>query len=194
MTFRTNLSTGGTLRRLGLLALLAVAGLVIAAGAGAEGDAPGTLEFKTHNQMYDAHGKFEGWRFTRVDIPDGDLEQATVEIEIDLISVWEKADKLAAHLRTSDFFHVDMFPKATVKVDRVKKTGEGAYEAVATVDLHGQRAEVPVAFQVTGGDPYQVDGTATLSRAAFGIGQPYDAANDKSIVDDVEIHLSATLQ
>lgn len=156
-------------------------------------EAPGTLEWKAHNGMYNAHGSFKTWRFTRIDVPDGELENGSVEFEVELASVWEKAADLAEHLRQADFFDVAKFTTATVKVDRAKKTGDDTYEAIATVSLHGQTGEVPVEFKIVGTSPLQVEGTATLSRAAFGIGQPYEEGNDRSIVDGVSIMLNATL-
>ncbi|MEO1365826.1 MAG: hypothetical protein AAFX50_01530, partial [Acidobacteriota bacterium] len=63
--------------RLFLLAL--VIGLVLPTWAVAE--APGTIEWKAHNDKYEAHGKFQKWQFTRVTIPDGNLEEGIVEFE-----------------------------------------------------------------------------------------------------------------
>ena len=172
---------------LALVALLAAPGLLLA-------DAPGTIEFKANNKIYDAHGKFQKWHFTRITIPEGDLEKGTVEMEIDLASVWEKADALAEHLRQADFFHVEKFATATVKIDRVKKTGEKSYEGTATVTMHGHTNEVPITFDVVGSSPLKIEGSATLSRIAFGIGEPYDASNERSIVDDVNVMIAATLE
>lgn len=175
------------------LALALAALLLVPAFAAAE-EAPGTIEWKANNKIYDAHGKFQKWQFTRITVPDGNLEQGTVEMEIDLASVWEKADALADHLRQADFFNVAEFATATVKIDRVKQTGEKSYEAIATVTMHGHTNEVPIAFDVVGMDPIAIEGKATLSRTAFGIGAPYDPSNDRSIVDDVQVMISAKLQ
>ena len=128
-----------------------------------------------------------------VSIPGGDLEKGKVAFEVDLASVWEKAEALANHLRTADFFDVDKFVKATITIDGAMK-GEGDdYVALAIVDLHGTTSEVPVQFTVTSTDPLKITGSAVLSRGAFAIGQPHDPANERSISDEVEIELSATL-
>ena len=177
-----------------LLTLALTAGLTLSTVAEHhESDAPGTLEFKANNKMYSAHGKFERWHFTEVNIPDGDLTKGTVAFEVDLVSVWEKAADLAAHLRNADFFDVDKFATATVKIHGAEKTGDNTYSATATVSLHGHTNDMPVEFKVTGTDPLTIEGTATLDRVAFGIGQPYDPSNDRSITQDVAIMLSATI-
>ena len=185
------MKTSRLARSLALLSALAlVAGLTLTSTAG-EG-APGTLEFKANNKMYSAHGKFESWHFTKVDIPDGNLEKGTVEFEVDLASVWEKAAQLADHLRTADFFDVENFGTATVKIHSAKKSGD-AYEATATVSFHGHTNDVPVEFKVVSTDPLKIEGSASLDRVAFGIGQPYEEGNDRSIIQNVAVMLSATV-
>jgi polyisoprenoid-binding protein YceI len=162
-------------------------------GAPDMGDAPGTLEFRSHNKIYNAQGTFKRWRFTTIDIPDGDPERGTVEMEVDLASVWEKAAELVAHLLSSMFFDVRKYAKATVKVDRVKNTGDKTYNGLATLNLRGLTGEVPIVFEVVGEDPLEVEGKATVSRLAFGVGPPYDPDDEMAIVDDVEILLRAKL-
>lgn len=156
-------------------------------------DAPGEITFRAHNGMYKAHGKFNAWRFTSIDIPDGDLEKGKIEIEVDLASVWEKAKNLADHLRTADFFDVEKFAKATIKIDGAKKGEDGSYIALAEVAFHGHTDDVPIRFEVTSESPLTVRGSAVLSRTAFGIGGPHDPDSDRSIIDEIEIQLSAKL-
>ena len=183
------------MRRLLPVTMFAVALLVavrlIAADAPA---APGELKFSTHNTVYNAEGSFTSWRFTKVDIPGGDLTKGTVAFEIDLASVSEKAAKLAAHLRTPDFFDVATYPKATVTIANAKAVGEKKYEATADIDLHGVKGSCPVAFEVVSASPLTIKGTATLDRSSFKIGQPYDAADKYSPLNNVKIELSAKVQ
>lgn len=182
-----------TVIRAFLVLTLVALGLSTALVSVAESDAPGTLEFKANNKIYSAHGKFERWEIVNVDLPGGDLEKGSVEFVVDLTSVWENASALADHLRTADFFDVEKFAKATVKVHSAKKTGEDTYSATATVDFHGHTGDVPAEFKVVGTSPLKIEGTATLDRVAFGIGGPYDESNERSIVQGVEIMISATL-
>ena len=176
------------------LLTFALAALLLVPSLAFAGDAPGTIEWKANNKIYDAHGKFQKWHFTRITVPDGDLEKGTVEMEIDIASVWEKADALAEHLRQADFFNVAEYATATVKIDRVKKTGDKSYEGIATVTMHGHTNEVPITFDVVGMDPIAIEGKATVKRTDFGIGGPYDASNDRSIVEDVQVMISAKLE
>lgn len=181
----------GVLAASALLAL-SLAPLSMAGDDGAT--APGTLGFKASNKMYSADGKFEKWHFTKIDIPDGDLEKGTAEFEVNLASVWEKADALAEHLRQADFFNVAKFATATVKIHGVTKAEDGTYDATATVDFHGHTGDVPVSFKVVSESPLKIEGSATMQRTAFGLGGDYDPSNERSITDDVAITLEATLE
>ncbi|MEM6794106.1 MAG: YceI family protein [Acidobacteriota bacterium] len=189
------MTTLTTTRKISTFAALAAALLMTAllpATAWAE-DSPGTIEFKANNKLYNAHGKFEKWKFTRVTVPGGNLEKGSVDIEIQLSSVWEKTAALADHLRQDDFFNVEKFSTATIKIDRVKKTGDDTYTGTAAIDFLGHTGEVPVNFKVVGTSPIKIEGDAVMKRTDFGLGEPYDPSNDRSIVDDVEVMISATL-
>jgi len=185
------------MRRFGLasafvLAALAAVGLV--AGDAPPAASPGALTFSTHNSVYNAEGSFGSWRFTKIDIPSGDLTKGTVAIEVDLASVSEKAAKLAAHLRTADFFDVATFPTATIVISGAVSTSEKHFKATADVDLHGLKGSCPVAFEVVSDSPLTIKGTATLDRTTFKIGEPYDAADQYSPLAEVAIGLNATLR
>lgn len=180
------------LRSSKLLSLFSALALAIVV-AGAAQAADNELTFKAHNAAYSADGSFTDWKFTKVSIPDGNLEKASFEIEVNLASVSEKSPDLAAHLRTPDFFDVAKFATATITVGGITKTGDDTYTATATVNLHGLSGDVPVSFKVTSHDPLMVEGTGTLNRTAFGIGKPYEEGNKYAIVEGVEIGLKATI-
>lgn len=154
---------------------------------------PGTITFKAHNEGYKANGSFEKWKITKADIPGGNIEEGKVVIEIDTASVAEKSDKLADHLRQNDFFDVVKFPKAIVTIHGAKKKADGSYDATASIEFHGVKADTPVNFEVVSESPMKIEGTATMSRTAYKIGGPYEEGNPRSIKDEVQIAISATL-
>lgn len=149
-----------------------------------EAEAPGLLAWKAESDRYEADGKFTRWSFTEVDIPEGDLEKGRVVMEVDLASVWEKADGLVEHLKTADFFEVSKYTTATVEIHDAVRQDDGSYQGTATMTLHGNTHDVPIEFQVVSEDPLTIEGTATVSRTRFGIGEP-----GGSIEDEVHIML-----
>jgi polyisoprenoid-binding protein YceI len=184
------------MKRLALV--LAFAFVLAAAARLVAGEAapppPGELKFAAHNSVYNADGHFASWAVTKADIPDGDITRGVVTIEVDLASVNETSAKLAAHLRTADFFDVAKFQKATIEISGAKSKGEKRYEATASIDLHGAKGRCPVEFEVVSANPLTIKGTATLDRVAFGIGEPYDAANKYAPKNEVMVTLSAKIQ
>jgi polyisoprenoid-binding protein YceI len=180
------------------LVLACVSVLVIAATAGLiAGEAtppPGELKFAAANSVYNADGHFASWAITKADIPDGDITKGVVTIEVDLASVNETSAKLAAHLRTADFFDVAKFQKATIEISGAKSKGEKRYEATASIDLHGVKGTCPVEFEVVSEKPLTIKGSATLDRVAFGIGEPYDASNKYAPKNEVKVTLNAKIQ
>jgi polyisoprenoid-binding protein YceI len=155
--------------------------------------APGKLGFKAQNKVFKADGEFKSWRFTKVDIPGGDIEKGTVEIEVDIASVSTNADKLTEHLKQNDMLDAAKFPKATIKIHSAKKTGEGTYEATADLTLRGITKSVPVKFKTIAGTPLRVEGEAVVNRLDYEVYKPYDAADERSVEPSVAITLSATL-
>jgi len=154
---------------------------------------PGKLTFKAQNKVHKADGSFGAWRFTEVNIPDGDATKATVTLEIDLGSVDAGNPKLSAHLKNQDFFDVPKYPKATVKIHSATATGENAYSATADLTLLGMTKSFPVEFKVTAQEPLTISGTCTVKRSEFNMYSPYDPANDRSPEDEVKVALEGVV-
>lgn len=154
---------------------------------------PGELTFAAHNAVYNAEGRFASWSITKADIPNGDITKGVVTIEVDLASVNETSAKLTAHLKTPDFLDVAKYQRATIEISGAKPKGDKHYEATASIDLHGVKGSCPVEFDVVKDKPLTIKGTAKLDRVAFGVGEPYDAANKYAPQNEVKVALSAKL-
>ena len=87
---------------------------------------------------------------------------------------------------------VARFPKATVKIANVKKAGERAYTADATVSIHGVEKTWALSFEVTAStaDSVQVKFTQPFSRVDFGVGKP----EEDSAKPEVELHGLLTIK
>lgn len=116
------------------------------------------------------------------------VEGGTAELEIDLGTLESGIAKRDAHLKSPDYLDVKKNPKATVKVDNVKKTGDNAYSADAAIKAHGVEKKFPVTFNVveTMPDGIRIKGELAFTRADFKLG--------KAEGDSVKPELKATLQ
>ena len=132
-------------------------------------DAPGVISFEAANERYSANGKFNKWNFTRVNMDGNDITTLDAELNIDLTSIWEKSDKLTEHLKAWDYFDVEKFQNATVKIKNVRKKGAG-YEADMELAMRDEFQRIESTFEVLEKKPLRVRGSAFVDRSIFGIG------------------------
>ena len=130
--------------------------------------------------------------------------KSSVSVVIDAKSIdtgWPHRDE---HLRTSDFFDVDKFPKIVFQSDRLREAA-GAWIADGRLTMHGVTRPISIPLQIVAGGPRRsaesgwliINTTSTmrLARADFGItgGSQYnswfDAARAATMGDSVSISL-----
>jgi polyisoprenoid-binding protein YceI len=178
-----------------ILALLCV--LAIAAVAG-EGAPPGSITFEGKNVISTAHGTFKSWRIARAEIDPAQPKSGVVEVEVDVASLDTGIERRDNHLRTADFFDVEKFPKATVRVhgadpDGTSERGNPRYRAQFDLDIHGVKKTLDGEFEVVQTSPPLVEGGLTLNRVEFGVGEPYTWWIPGSIEEQVPVHFRAEL-
>ncbi len=154
---------------------------------------------------FDGQGSKIGWKAAKVtlthdggfktfagtiEIPAGEIEKGSVQVEIDLGSVWSDTDQLTGHLKTPDLLDVGTYPKATFVSKGVAKSEAPGFthELTGTLDFHG--VEKSIAFPATiqaGPDSVTVKSEFTMNRKDFGL--VYPGMPDDLIRDDVAVKL-----
>jgi polyisoprenoid-binding protein YceI len=135
---------------------------------------------------------FDKFAVTKANIKDtANLEGSTAELEIDLTSLKTDSPKRDAHLNSPDYLDTVKFAKATVKIDKVKKSADG-YTGEATVSAHGQEKKYPITFQVveTLPDAVRVKGEQKITLADFKLGKE----KDEGVANDLTVKLQLTLK
>ena len=181
--------------RFALALSLLLAATALAADPGAP---PGSISFEAQNSFSTAHGKFEKWRVVRAEIDPAAPGQGVVEVEVDVASLDTGIERRDNHLRTADFFDVEKFPTARVRVHDAQPNGKSErgnsrYRAKFDLEIHGVKKTVDGEFEVTKTSPPTVEGGLTLNRVDFGIGDPYTWYIPGSIVEEVPVRFRATL-
>jgi polyisoprenoid-binding protein YceI len=123
-------------------------------------------------------GEFDGEVFTgrfpefhtRVRFDPAAPGDARIAVDIPLASVDTGSGERDDTLRSRDFFSVVRFPEATWVAEGVQALGKGRYRAEGTLTLRGVSRPVPLEFTWTPGDRPVLEGRATVSRLAFGVG------------------------
>jgi polyisoprenoid-binding protein YceI len=105
-----------------------------------------------------------------------DIDEASVEVEIDLSSVDTKDPQRDAHLRSPDFFDVANYPTMTFRSTRVTSIDGDSFRLDGELTMHGVTRPVAldVVFDGVGTDPYGgqrlgFSATGEIDREAFGL-------------------------
>jgi len=112
---------------------------------------------------------------------------AALDVETGSLDIGD--EMYSAEVRKPAWFDSAKFPTATFRSTAIKPTSAGHFEATGALTIKGRVLTVTVPITVQGNTAF--DGTLSISRKAFGIGDP--AWND--VLDDkvnVRFHLVST--
>jgi cytochrome b561/polyisoprenoid-binding protein YceI len=130
----------------------------------------GTIGFAVGNDGQTINGSFAKW--TAAIVMDLDHpETAAIKVSIDMASASVGDAYQDGMLPGDEFFGVASHPTATFTAKGAEKSGTNAYRATGTLNLKGASKPQTIRFNLTGdGATRKVTGTATIARAAFGVG------------------------
>lgn len=130
----------------------------------------GTIGFTVGNDGQTISGSFAKWTAAIVMDPDHP-ETADIKVNIDMASASVGDAYQDGMLPGDEFFAVASHPTATFTAKGAEKTGANAYRATGTLSLKGVVKPQTIRFTLSGdGATRKVAGTATIARAAFGVG------------------------
>lgn len=139
----------------------------------------GRLGFSANWMGTAVKGSFGRWEAAIRFTPDAP-EKTAIRVSVDLASVDTADSQRDDSLKGSDFFDIATHPKAVFTATGIRPLGNDRFEAHGTLDLHGTRRPVALAFSLKiKGDAAQVSGTTRLDRTAFGVGSGEWAATDQ---------------
>ena len=141
--------------------------------------------------------RFEG-EFTdytvQIDFDPDDLSDASITVSVNMDSV-ETGDKQRdGALPGSDWFKTKDFPTAQFTSTDVKPVGEGSYEATGALTIRDVTKDIVLPFTVNiDGDTATAEGSVTLMRTDFGVGQgEFTTGKWVSLEVDVTVDITAT--
>lgn len=185
------------------LSLLFVAATTLVATAGNPGDGI-VLKVKTDKSSIAWTGKkVTGQHNGSVNIKDGNLviEDGIITggaftIDMNSITVLDLQDKgkanLEGHLKSDDFFGVEAYPVATLKIKDSKSKGKGAYDFTADLTIKGITNTITFPAQVTfSGSEVMANADIKVDRSLYnvryGSGKFFENLGDKTIYDEFEL-------
>jgi polyisoprenoid-binding protein YceI len=135
------------------------------------------VHFKVrHLMVSDVRGQFSGLTGT-LELGDKDLTQSKVTATVDVATVNTREPKRDEHLKAPDFFDVAKFPTMTFKSKKFVSKGEGKFDVVGDLTLHGVTKEVTLATEMGSTESKDLYGnvhrgataTTTINRTDFGL-------------------------
>ena len=130
----------------------------------------GKIGFSVGNDGQTISGSFAKWTAAIVMDPDHP-ETADIRVTIDMASASVGDAYQDGMLPGDEFFAVAAHPTATFTAKGAEKSGANAYRATGTLSLKGVAKPQTIRFTLSGdGATRKVSGTATIARAAFGVG------------------------
>ena len=135
-----------------------------------------TAEFSIRHLMISTvKGRFSGIEGVIVGEPEH-LDEASVEVSLDIASVDTRQAERDAHLRSADFFDVEKFPKMLFNSNQISAVGDNRYTIVGDLTIHGvTRSEIfSVTFEGRAKDPWGGEragfsGSAKINRKDYGL-------------------------
>jgi polyisoprenoid-binding protein YceI len=121
-------------------------------------------------------------RFTgQIDYDPQNVAAATASIEVDMQSLDIGDPAYSAELAKKSWFDSATYPRGVFKSTAIKPLAANRFEATGQLTLKGKVQTLTVPVTVAAGS---FDGSITISRKAFGIGDPIweEALDDKVVV------------
>jgi cytochrome b561/polyisoprenoid-binding protein YceI len=130
----------------------------------------GRLGFTVANGSETVRGSFSDWNGAITFDPDNP-DTADLRITVRLASASLGDATMDETLQGAEFFNSSASPTATWRSTSVRQTGPNRYSANGTLSLKGASRPQSVTFTLSGdGLRRRVEGSASIDRAAFGIG------------------------
>ncbi|HEC10474.1 MAG TPA: polyisoprenoid-binding protein [Acidimicrobiales bacterium] len=135
-----------------------------------------TVEFTArHMAISKVRGRFH--TFDAALVVGNSLETSSLSARVDMASVDTNNADRDAHLRNSDFFHVDQHPEMTFESTAILSAGENTYGVVGDLTINGVTRQERLDVVFHGTETFPGDGsfhagfeaTATISRTDYGI-------------------------
>lgn len=151
------------------------------------------LEFSATQNGKEFSGTFSSFD-AAIDFDPEKLAAARIEVIVDTASAKTGDRQRDAALPTADWFAVKAFPKAAFSASKVVETGAGAYEARGKLTIRDASRDLALPFTLKiDGDNAVADGSITLVRTDFGVGQGEFATGEWVGLDvKVSFHISAS--
>lgn len=139
-----------------------------------------TLKFFVIQNNAPVEGAFKNFT-TDIHFDPQQLDKSSIAVEVDTGSVTAADDEVTQNMKASDWLSTDAFPKAVFKSTKITRLPQSDnYYADGELTLRDKTVPIVLNFQLNNIDEKVTvaNGSATLSRNSFGVGQGEWAKDD----------------
>ncbi len=123
-------------------------------------------------------GQFSDWQ-ADIMFAEQALDKSSIKVTVNLAQVSTGDEQRDAALPSNDWFDAEHYPQAVFKSTSIKRVANNSYQAQGTLQLRGKVQPVVLDFNLNiKANKATAQGSASLSRIAFGVGQGEWAATD----------------
>ena len=106
----------------------------------------------------------------QIELADGNAGIKSMQIDIDINSIWTEFANLTGHLKNADFFETDKFGKSSFKSTKIGKDRDGNTTVTGDLMLHGQTKSFTFPAKVKATDDgLMLHSEFKLDRTMFGM-------------------------
>jgi len=154
-------------------------------------------QFKVrHLMISNVKGEFSKVTGTVV-FDDANPAASSIDVTIDVSSIRTREPQRDEHLKSADFFEVEKFPTMTFVSTGVVKSGEGSFEVVGDLTLHGVTKTIDLDvddFTPEMKDPFGLyrrgaSAKTTIMRSDFGLKYNAPLETGGFVIGD-EVHIT----
>ncbi len=102
-----------------------------------------------HMMIAHVHGQFNKISGT-IQFDPADIAKTSIEIQIDLSTIFTGIQKRDDHLKSQDFFHIEKYPTISYKSTKVERMGFNSCKTTGDVTIHGVRKSIMVDMEFFG--------------------------------------------
>ena len=173
------------------LLVVLCAGVFGMAATSGETAATSKINFVAKNAIATANGEFHKFQITEHHVALDALGESFVVVEVEVASLDTDNKDRDDHLRTADFFEVERWPLAKVRVHSAERIEGVRYRAKFDVSIRDAQKTIDGEFEIVSEDPLSVKGSLVIDRMDFGIGTP-KTWNPMSITNEVPVTFEAS--
>jgi polyisoprenoid-binding protein YceI len=147
-----------------------------------------TITFSATQNNAPISGQFLHFSGTHIAFDPEQLKKSHAEITVDMNSVMTSYEEILKNLKMTEWFNVDLFPKAIFKSTQFIKVEKNIYQVSGMLTIKNKTSPMTIQFTLDEYTPdkIRIKGYFILKRTQFNIGEG-DWANVDNIKDDVKV-------